>query len=444
MRILFITFLLIGNTAISQSSELIDGIIGVVGGRIILHSEVKAQLVQANRENIDLGKDPECAIFQELMFNALLVNQAELDSVEVSEDQVNAELENRIRFFEQQIGGRERLEEFYGKSIAEIKDEFYKLIESRMMADQMKSTITQDVSITPKEVKKFYKSIPEDSIPLVGSKVEVAQITKQPKVSDEIKLETKNKLDQYRKDILSGERTFATTAVLYSKDPGTRTDGGEFGWVTRGTFVPEFDRVAFSMKEGEVSEVFETDYGYHILELFERRGEQYSGRHILLIPEISAEDLDKSRQFLDSVYNLIKSGEMTFEEAAQKFSDDEETKNTGGLIFNQNSASSKFEMSELDKQLFVVIDKLDEGEISKAAFMQTRDGKQAYRIVKLKTVTDPHKANLKDDYQLINNMAIQTKKAEAIQNWITDKASNTYIELSDPYKNCDFISKWVQ
>lgn len=447
MKHVFLSFIFLSSlihNAFTQEGELIDGIVGVVGSKVILYSEIEGQLVQAKQSGMEVNDDTECLILQDLMFQSLLVNQAELDSVEVSEDQVNSELDQRIRFFEQQIGGREKLEEFYGKSIAEIKDEFYTLIENRMKAEQMKATITSGISITPKEIKKYYNDMPSDSIPLVGSKVEVAQITKQPQVSEEIKKATKEKLNNWRNEILSGDRTFAGTAVLYSNDPGTRGDGGEFGWVSRGTFVPEFDRIAFKMKEGDISEVFETDYGFHILELFERRGEQYSGRHILLIPKISNEDLQKSKAFLDSVYNLIEEGKYTFEEAAKEFSDDKESKFSGGLIYNQNTATSKFEMNELDKQLFVVIDKMEVGDVSKPAFMQTQDNKEAYRLVKLKSISDPHKANLKDDYQLIQNMATSEIRNDKVKNWIKDKTSNTYINISDEYKDCSSISEWIK
>jgi peptidyl-prolyl cis-trans isomerase SurA len=442
LSLIFLSF--ISNYSIAQEDELIDGIIGVVGSKVILYSEIEGQLVQAKQSSMDVNEETQCLILQDLLFQSLLVNQAELDSVTVSEEQVNSELDQRIHYFEQQIGGKEKLEEFYGKSIAEIKDEFYTLIENRMMADQMKATITSGISITPKEIKKYYNDLEEDSIPLVGSKVEVAQITKQPEVSSEVKKETKEKLNNWRKEILTGDRTFAGTAVLYSNDPGTRGDGGEFGFVSRGTFVPEFDRIAFNMKEGEISEVFETDYGFHILELFERRGEQYSGRHILLIPKISTEDLNKSKEFLDSIYSLIEEGKYTFEAAAELFSDDKESKFSGGLIYNQNTATSKFEMNELDKQLFVVIDKMDVGDISKPAFMQSRDNKEAYRLVMLKSISDPHKANLKSDYQLIQNMATSEIRNAKVKDWIKDKTANTYIKVSDEYKDCSSISEWIK
>jgi len=336
--------ILITNLSFSQKKqELIDGTIGVIGNKVILHSEIESQLVQAKQEGFDLGEDSRCLIYEQVMFQSLLMYQAEVDSIIITPDQVNGELTNRIRYFENQIGGRKKLEEFYGKSIEEIKAEFYTTIEDRMKAEQMRGKITAGINITPSEVKKYYNNLHPDSIPLVGSKVEVSHITIAPQVSDEAKKATKDKLNKWRTEILSGERTFSTTAVLYSNDPGSRGEGGEFDWVSRGTFVPEFDRIAFSIKEGEVSQVFETEYGFHILELFERRGDQYRGRHILLIPKISDMEVLNAKTKLDSIAGLIKSGIYTFEEAAKKFSDDKETRYNGGVIYNQQAGSSLFD-----------------------------------------------------------------------------------------------------
>ena len=236
---------------------------------------------------------------------------------------------------------------------------------------------------------------------------------------------------------------FSSTAVLYSNDPGSSSKGGEFDWVTRGTFVPEFDRAAFKIKEGEVSEVFETDYGYHILELFERRGDQYRGRHILLIPKISALEVMAAKSFLDSVKALIDSGVYTFAEAAERFSDDKETKFNGGLIYNQQAGSSMFEMNQVDKQVFLIIDDLQEDEYSRPMLSENRDG-QFYQIVKLKTITKPHKANLSEDYQLIQQSANADAQSEAMKEWIINKSKSTYIKISPTYVECDFVKDWIK
>ena len=430
-------------SSFSQTGTLIDGTIGVVGDKVILHSEIEEQLVQAMQQGYQLGDNARCLIYEEILFQSLLMYQADLDSIVIPAEQVNGELENRIRYFENQIGGRKKLEEYYGKSIEEIKAEFYTSIEDRMKAERMRGQITSGINITPSEVKKYYNGLNPDSIPLVGSKVEVAHITCAPKVSEAEKLRTKKKLEGWREEIMKGERMFSSTAVLYSNDPGSSSKGGEFDWVTRGTFVPEFDRAAFKIKEGEVSEVFETDYGYHILELFERRGDQYRGRHILLIPKISALEVMAAKSFLDSVKALIDSGVYTFAEAAERFSDDKETKFNGGLIYNQQAGSSMFEMNQVDKQVFLIIDDLQEGEYSRPMLSENRDG-QFYQIVKLKTITKPHKANLSEDYQLIQQSANADAQSEAMKEWIINKSKSTYIKISPTYVEGDFVKDWIK
>lgn len=440
---LLILTVLILSVSYAQKSKLIDGTIGTIGNKLILHSEVESQLLQAKQDGYDLGENARCLVYEEIMFQSLLMYQADVDSITVSADQVNGELSNRIRYFENQIGGRKKLEEYYGKSIEEIKSEFYKTIEDRMKAERMRGKITSTINITPSDVKEYYNGLNKDSIPLVGSKVEVAHITKTPKVSDEVKAETKAKLNKWREEIIKGERTFSTTAVLYSNDPGSRGKGGEFDWVSRGTFVPEFDRIAFKINEGEVSQVFETDYGFHILELFERRGDQYRGRHILLIPKISHSEIAKAKSFLDSVKTLIDNGTYTFEEAAKKFSDDKETRFNGGLIYNPQSASSLFEMNQLDKQIFLIIDDLKQGQYSKPILSESREG-QFYQMVKLKTITKPHKANLKEDYQFILQNATNAAKSEAIKKWVKQKSKSTYIKIHPDYADCEFVRDWIK
>lgn len=440
---LLIIGILILSVGFTQKGKLIDGTIGTIGSKLILHSEVEAQLLQAKQDGYELGENARCLVYEEIMFQSLLMYQADVDSIVVSPEQVNGELSNRIRYFENQIGGRKKLEEYYGKSIEEIKAEFYKTIEGRMKAERMRGKITATINITPSDVKKYYNGLNRDSIPLVESKVEVAHITKAPKVSDEVKNETKAKLEGWRKEIVSGERTFSTTAVLYSNDPGSRGNGGEFDWVTRGTFVPEFDRIAFKIKEGEISQVFETDYGFHILELFERRGDQYRGRHILLIPKIRDSEVAKAKVFLDSVKTLIDNGTYTFEEAAKKFSDDKETRYNEGLIYNQQSASSLFEMSQLDKQIFLIIDDLKEGQYSNAILSESKDGK-FYQMVKLKTITKPHRANLKEDYQFVLQNATNDAKSDAIKKWVKNKSKSTYIKIHPDYVGCEFVRDWIK
>lgn len=442
-KILFVLSLVISNFSYAQNDKVIDEIIAVVGDRPILLSELKQQVLQIEAGGTKMTDEMVCDIFENLLYEKLLLNQAKIDSVEIPENQVNAELDNRIRYFESQVGSIQKIEEIFGKPILEIREEFFSKIEDRLKVEQMQNNITKDASVSPKEIKTFYNSIPKDSLPLVGVQVEVAHIVIQPEVSDEQKQKVKEQLAKWRDEIIKGDKSFATTAVFESDDPGSKAQGGEFDWVNRGEFVPEFDRMAFSMKEGEISEVFETDYGFHILELFERRGDRYRGRHILKVPKVSADQLYSARSKCDSILELINSNKITFEDAVTKYSDDENTRFSRGLIFDQYTTSSKFEIDRLDKQVFLAIEGMNPSEVKGPFVMQTQDAKQAYRVVKLVSRSEPHKANLTDDYQMISNMAKDDSKSKLIEEWVNRKLPRTYVKISDNYKDCEFQFKWL-
>ena len=427
----------------AQNDKVIDKIIAVVGDNPVLLSELEQQKLQFESNGNDINDQVICDIYENLLYEKLLLNQAKIDSIEIAEKQVNAELDNRIRYFESQVGSIQKIEEIFGKPILQIREEFYSKIEDRLKIEQVQNQITQDVSVSPKEIRAFFNSIPKDSLPLVSTQVEVAHIVVRPEVSEEEKQRTKAQLKKWRDEIVKGEKSFATTAVFESDDPGSKSQGGEFEWVNRGEFVPEFDRVAFNMKEGEISEVFETEYGYHILELFERRGDRYRGRHILKTPKVSSEQLYEARSKCDSILELINSGKMTFSEAVDKFSDDENTKFSRGLIYDQYTTSSKFDLERLDKQLFLAIENMEPGEVKGPFVMRTQDGKQAYRLVKLVSRTEPHQASLEQDYQLISNMAKDNARGKKIEEWVNRELPRTFVKLSDEYKNCAFQFNWL-
>jgi peptidyl-prolyl cis-trans isomerase SurA len=428
----------------SVSAQNIDRIVAIVGDKIILYSDIDNQIRQAKQEGANLGANPQCTILEESMFQKLLVHQADVDSLEVSEEQIEAELESRIRYFISQIGSKEKFEEYYGKSTEKFKDDFREAIRDRMKAQQMQGKITGDVKVTPKEVKDFFGNIPKDSIPFMGSRMEMAQIVKMPKVTIEERIRIKDELTKYRLQILSGEESFCSLALFKSEDPGTRSNCGEFELIPRGTFVPEFDAIAFRLKEGEISEVFETTYGYHILQLSERRGDMYSGRHILMIPKISNIQMALASQKMDSIYNDLKAGKMTFEEAVGKFSDEEETKYNGGKLFNQQTGDSKFDNNDIDKSLFITVDGMEPGEISEPVFMTTPDQKQGIRIIKLISRSEPHVASLKDDYPQISEAAMNDKKSKAILKWVKTKTKSMYIWIEDESKTCPFEYPWIK
>lgn len=438
----FITLIiLISNLSLINAQKLIDKIVAVVGDKAVLYSEIEAQKLQAKQQGIALTKADESLMLEDLMFQKLLLHQAEIDSLEVSEQQVTAELDQRIQYFAAQIGGISELEKFYEKSIEEIKDEFFEQIENRLKTQQMEQKITADVSVSPKEIRTFFNKIPADSIPEIGSKVSVSQIVIRPKVTYEEKKKIKQKLTDLRNKIISGELNFDIAAEFYSEDPGSKAQGGDFGWVTRGTFVPEFDAVAFKIPLNEVSQIFETQYGYHITIIEERRGEQFKGKHILLGFKVSDLQLSQTKAKLDSIKKAINNNTITWEEAVLKYSDDEQTKGSKGIVYNEAAGSMYWDMRELDPQIFAGINKLKVGEISSPQLMQTRDG-AAYRIIKLNEQTAPHKANLKDDYQLIQNFALQNKKAEAITDWTNTKIKDVYIKVDEDFARATFQYNW--
>lgn len=441
MKQIITLIILFSSFSLVNAQKLIDKVVAVVGDKAVLLSEIEGQKLQAKQQGITLTKEDETLILEDLMFQKLLLHQAEIDSIEVSEQQVTAELDQRIQYFASQIGGIAELEKFYEKSIEEIKDEFFEQIENRLKTQQMEQKITATVSVSPKEIKTFFNKIPSDSIPEIGSKIAVAQIVIRPEVTYEEKKKIKQKLTDLRTKIISGELNFNIAAEFYSEDPGSKSQGGDFGWVTRGTFVPEFDAVAFKVPLNEVSEIFETQYGYHITIIEERRGEQFKGKHILLSFKVGDLQLSQTKSKLDSIKNAINNKTLTWENAVLKFSDDEQTKGSKGIVYNEASGSMYWDMRELDPQIFAGINKLKVEEISSPQLMQTRDG-AAYRILKLNEQTTPHKANLKDDYQLVQNFALQNKKAKAITDWTNTKIKDVYIKIDENFKTNSYQYEW--
>lgn len=423
-----------------KQNLLIDKVVAIVGDKIVKHSDIEAEYTNYLMQGVTQGGEARCQILEELLLQQLLLNQAEIDSVIVSETQVESELDARIRYFINQIGSREKLEEFYKKSIQEIKNEFRSTIRERLLVQTMEAKITKDIKITPKEVRSFYNKIPEDSLPLINSEVEVYHIVKQPLISEDAKEVAIFRLNEIRERVVKGE-DFGTLAYMYSEDPGSSKKNGELGFTCRGDLFPEFESAAFALKENEISTVIETKAGYHIIQMLERRGECINVKHILIQPKTSPEDLTKARQYLDNVYALINMDSVSFYEAAKRYSDDP-SKNNGGLIVNKYTGQSRFEVTDLDPQIFFTIDKMEVGQISKPVLMKTDEGKQAYRIIFLKTRTNPHKANLKDDYDRIQSTALEDKKHKTIGEWINKKFENTYIRVNEDYKHCDFMYNW--
>ena len=431
--------------ALSAQEKIIDRVLAVVGSNIVIQSELESQYLQYVAQGEQPGENTKCKIFEQLLYQKLLLAQAEKDSVTVSDAQVESELDKRLRYYITQFGSEEKFVAFYGKSIDDFKIELRDNIKDLLLSQTMQSKVTNDISVTPSEVRTFFNNINPDSLPLINSEVEIGEIVKRPPVTPEAKKEAKEKIEGLRQRILKGEN-FVTLAALYSEDLYSAKKGGEYDTLHRGQFVPEFDAVAFRLKEKEISEVFETVYGFHFMQLLAKRGEVVDVRHILISPKVSPEDLQKAKIKLDSIYTLIQKDSISFSDAAAKFSDEDESKNNGGLIVNPQTGVTKFEMDELgqlDPTIVFTIDKMKPGEFTSPSLMATRDAKQAYRILYLKSRTEPHRANLISDYQKIQSVALASKQQKAISAWIKKKKESTYIKIADDYKNCKFDNNWV-
>jgi len=426
----------------AQQKQVIDQLAAVVGKNVILQSDIENQYIQYRLQRGISGSAEtiRCQILEDLLFQKLMLNQAEIDSVEVTDEQINQEMERRLRYFINELGSQEKLEAYYNKSINEIKNELRRLVKDQMLVQEVQNGIMNSVEVTPSEIKNYYRTMPSDSIPMVNTEYEIAQIVKKPPISIDEKLKVKERLFDLRKRILEGER-FSTLAVLYSEDPGSARKGGELGFYGRGELYPEFEAVAFTLKDGEISEIVETEAGFHIIQMIERRGEYVNVRHILLMAKVSPVALEKAKNELDSIAIQIRSGELSFEDAVEKYSDDE-AKGKSGLLLNPYTGSTLFEADDLDQQVSFVIDKLQLGELSDPVPMITEEGKDAYRLLMLKRKTTPHKANLRDDYNRIQVWALQKKKQEAVDNWIREKSNSAYVRINENFTDCDFDYNW--
>jgi len=440
--LLFILFTLALQLKVHGQPVVIDKIVAVVGDKAILFSDVEAQALQMQAQSGVSDSTIRCNVLEDIIIQKLLLNQAEKDSVTVSDEQVDAELNKKIRYFVNQIGSVEKLEAYLGKSIIKIKDDFKERIRDQLVVQQMQSKIAGDLKVTPAEVKTYFDNIPQDSLPLIESEIQVAQILKKPPVNEVERQRVKRELMDIKRKIADG-KSFASMAAFYSEDPGSAVKGGDLGFVGRGEMVPEFEAAAFALKGKEISDVIETTYGFHIIQLIERRGETINVRHILMSPKASGSDLDKARIKLDSVAALIQAGSITFEEAAAKYSDDVDTKFNGGLLVNPATGSTWFEVSQMDQSLFFVVDKQKVNEVSDPSLVRVGEKKESYRLVSLKARTNPHRANLKDDYQKIQQAAEAEKKDKQVRNWINRKRQSFYIKIDKEFSDCPFDNPWV-
>lgn len=428
-----------------QDTIVLDRVLAVVGGHPIFQSDVESQYTQARALGYTMQGDIKCQILEGMLVGKLLLDQAEIDSVEVEDSEVEAMVKRRVQGILQQAQGNEDLVvRLFNKSMLEIEKDLYKPIREQMLTQRMQEQITSGIRITPSEVQKFYKSIPADEIPLIAEQLELKQIVVKPDIPQEEIDRVKDRLNDFREQIRQGQK-MSTLAVLYSEDPGSQPRGGELGLLPRGALVPEFTAVAYNLKKGDVSRVVETEFGYHIVELIERKGDMINARHILLKPKVPAEAKMKAREELDSIAGRIRSGEFTFEDAARFYSDDEQSKTNGGVVVNQANASTRFEPKELDPATLNAVKSLNVGEISAPFEAEDETGNLIYKVVMLSSKTPAHRADINRDYQFLYDLALGDKEQTIIDEWVEDKMESIYIRIHKDYRNCSFTyPNWVK
>ncbi len=441
---LVIAFLLLATLSNAQP-QILDKVVAIVGKNPLLLSEVETNMLQQKerKEETEYGK---CKVFEDLLFQKLLLAQADRDSIVVSDGEVDNEINRRIQYYVGMLGSEEKFEAFYGKRISVFKDELRDDVKDQLLAQKMQQKITGETKLTPSEVRAFFNTLPIDSLPLVNSELELGHIVMRPPISDEAKKAVRAQLEVYRNRVINGE-SMSVIAALYSEDPGSAKNGGRYESVMRGQMVPEFEAVAFRLKQGEVSEIFETSYGYHFMQLVARKGESVDVRHILMSPKISQLEFLNAKAKLDSVRELIATGKIKFEDAALKYSTDKDTKQNGGVLINPAANSTKWELEEIGQMdqnlVFMLENQMKVGDVSPVIQYVGSDAKQAWRIVYLKSRTEPHKANMQDDYTKLLNMANFERQKKSITDWIAKKSKTTYIKIDSEFNSCKLQYNWT-
>ena len=428
----------------AQTKKVVaDKIIATVGDKIVLKSEIENSISDMQRQNIDMPANAKCLLLEQALGIKALVLQSERDSIPVSDEEINAEIENKIRYFISQYGSKDILEQVAGKTIYQLKEDFKQTFREQKLAQAMRNKIVDEVKITPSEVKAHYETIHKDSLPFYESEVEVGQIVVYPKASRELETYAIDQLKEFKQQVDSGTKKFETLATLYTDDPGSKESGGKYD-VNRNEkqWDPIFLSKAFSLKEGQVSTVFKTKFGYHIIQMISRAGDDASIRHILKIPQVSSIEINDARQRLDTVRSKLIAGTIKFGEAVSKYSDDESSKFTGGRIQGRDG-NTFLTIDQLDKDLVARLKDLTVGEYSQPAEYVDERGKKGVRIIQLITRTEPHRENLKDDYNKVAQRALEDKKNEMLETWFYKNIPTYYINVDNEYKDCPEMKKWM-
>ncbi|MBA4746935.1 MAG: peptidylprolyl isomerase [Muricauda sp.] len=435
------------NDSTSNAKKVkLDGIAAVVGDYVILESDIDKTLIDLQNQGASTEDVTRCNLLGKLMEDRLYAHQAVQDSLLVSDDMVNAQSDQQIQQLTQQIGSVEKMLSYYKKPDMEsFREELFEINKLRMLSEKMQGKIVEEIEVTPEEVRQFFYKIPEDERPVFGAELEIAQIVKQPEAPEEEKQKVIDQLKEIRQDVLENDASFNVKAILYSQDPGSKSKGGFYSMTKETPFVKEFKDVAFSLQEGEISEPFETSFGYHIIYIEKIRGQELDLRHILMIPKIPQSAIDKAVNELDTIRQQILDGKYTFAEAALNFSDEKETKFDGGLLRNPVNFDSRFELTKMDPTLYNQVRDLKDGEISRPIREDDqRGGAPKFKIMKISNRYDEHEADFAKDYMKIQELALREKQFKAIKEWMDEHIEDTYIHVDSESRNCDFANNWVK
>ena len=441
--------LLLASVSAFGQNNVIDEVVWVVGDEAILKSDVESERLNAQYEGRKFDGDPYCIIPEQLAIQKLFLHQAELDSIDVSEQEVLGQLERQVNWYIDQIGSKEKKEEYFNKTSTQIREMLRENIRNGLIVQRMQQQIMGDIKIVPADVRRYFKDLPQDSIPFIPTHVEVQIIAFEPKIPQEEIDRVKKTLRDYTERVEKGEISFGTLARLYSEDPGSARRGGEYGFQSRGEVVPEFANVVFNLTDPKkVSKVFETEYGYHIAQLIEKRCDRVSYRHILMKPKVEEKELEKSLNRLDSVAKDIRNAKFTFDDAATYLSQDKDTRNNHGLMANPKTGTARFEMQDLaqiSQEIAKVVNELNVGEISEPFTMVNNKGKEVCAIVKLKARIDGHKATITEDYQRLKSIVEAKRGEEKLDKWIREKQKSTYVRINENWVKCDFkYPGWIR
>ena len=429
-----------------HAQGVIDEVIWVVGDEAILRSEVEEERLRAQYEGQQIKGDPYCVIPEQLAVQKLFLHQAEIDSVSANESSVSHQVDMRINYYINQIGSKEKMEEYFRKTSSDIREEMMTTVRNQMIIQQMQSKLTENIKPTPADIRRYYNSLPADSIPMMPAQVEVQILSFEPPVPVEETERIKQRLREFTERVQNGSADFSMLARLYSEDTESAKRGGELGFVGRGQLVPEFAEVAFNLNDPKrVSRIVQTEYGYHIIQLIEKKGERINCRHILLRPRISATDKINAIERLDSIAQLIRNDSLQFEQAVILFSQDKNTVMNAGLMINPNTGGSQFEYQDLAPEVAKQIYNMQEGDVSQPfVMMDQQKNREVCAVVRLKKKTDVHRANLTDDFQMIKSMLEQKLSRDFLHNWILKKQKETYIQISPEWQGCDFeYPNWI-